>query len=255
MPKCLRCHEVKPMDDFSDAQLLSGRGKCLQCSNPRLHARRCDAGLSDWPLSDLGRSRPRAPKHVNGGLRECMGCHQQLPLKKYSARQLSGKGKCHACASQSSALNEAQQAKRKRDDIGFFLMGTSEGVDSEDEYVRELLHGVEVARNARKSSVQPEPVLDESNPGHRMLQRLGWTPGSGLGARSDGAIMPAAVTLLTQQDKRGLGQVDHGISGESSHVPSETNHSCVGTARPIPVDELVWSAEPSNVGDDSTIDG
>lgn len=242
------------MEDFSDAQLFSGRGKCLQCSNPRLHARRCGAGLSDQPLSDLGRSRPRAPKGSDGGLRECMGCHQKLPLKNYSSRQLSGKGKCHACASQSSALNKAQHAKRRRDDIDFFFMGTSEGIDSEDEYVRELLHGVEVARNARKSLVQPEPVLDESNPGHQMLQRLGWSPGSGLGARSDGNILPVAVALHSQQDKRGLGQVDHGISSDSNHVPSETLSSCMGTARGVPVDELVWSTEPNNVADDSTVD-
>ena len=58
MPRCTACHESKPLHDFSDAQLL-GRGKCLRCSNPRLHAKRLADGLDGQPLSELGRSRPK----------------------------------------------------------------------------------------------------------------------------------------------------------------------------------------------------
>ena len=50
MPTCSRCLEKKPLDAFSDAQLVSGKRKCLQCSNPRLHERKVAEGLAGRPL-------------------------------------------------------------------------------------------------------------------------------------------------------------------------------------------------------------
>ena len=50
MPTCTACSAKLPLHDFSDAQ-LSGRGKCLRCSNPRLHALKLAEGLEGEALT------------------------------------------------------------------------------------------------------------------------------------------------------------------------------------------------------------
>jgi len=176
-----------------------------------------------------------------------------LPASHFSARQLAGKGKCQACAKQASAANLSQQAdqvrKRRRDGEdgidrwaaglgsieepswqtpgGFRsaqvdeLQGREtegretegEGDASEEQYVQELLRGVEEARRskAQASAVQRAAAsveLDASNTGHGLLQRLGWEPGTGLGSQQQGALLPAASLLPSQLDKKGLSRAD-----------------------------------------------
>ena len=128
MPTCTQCGTRRGLDDFSDAQMC-GRGRCLQCSNPRLWAKRLERGLDHRPLSDLGRTPgsvrpeqelrlPAAAKPAAASVR-CSVCCQLLPPSQFSARQLAGKGKCQSCAKQASAANLVQQAdqvrKRQRD--------------------------------------------------------------------------------------------------------------------------------------------
>eukprot|EP00966_Prymnesium_polylepis_P305773 7065873-Prymnesium_polylepis.2 len=137
------------------------------------------------------------------------------PLVAFSKRQLAGKGRCVACAAQSTASNLAQQAegrqKRGREmAAGLALDECCRGEqDDDDPYVRELLRGVNEARaeQARRRTCSAEAAaLDERNPGHQMLQRLGWSTGSGLGARGDGELLPVSHALAAQHDRRGLGR-------------------------------------------------
>ena len=232
MPRCTRCGEVRPLDDFSEAQLC-GRGKCLRCSNPHLHARRSAAGLDSRPLADVGRvcSSPAVPPSDH--MRDCSMCGRPTPLSIFSRRQLNGAGKCPACATRSCAVNEAQQAadarsgrKRARDDAleAFEIDGGSSG---DEAYARELLRGIDEMR-AAAPSVSNAPPLDARNLGHRMLERLGWAPGEAVGRDAHG--VPPSAPLL-QHGRRGLGE---GVA----EAPPRANP---GSARPVRADELVWT--------------
>jgi hypothetical protein len=91
---------------------------------------------------------------------------------------------------------------------------------AEERYISELLEGVEEARRAsiaaarrraaEGSAARPNGPLDASNKGHRMLERLGWEPGTGLGARQDGEVVPVAIGL---QERR---CISLGMSGLGS---------------------------------------
>mmetsp|Transcript_40129 Transcript_40129/g.66598 ORF Transcript_40129/g.66598 Transcript_40129/m.66598 type:complete len:277 (-) Transcript_40129:239-1069(-) len=262
MPVCSRCFEVKELDDFSDAQLLT-KGRCLQCSNPKLAARKSAAGLDHYPLSDLGRtpqtfadamatrkSSSRTSRTCISdatGTRECSCCNKQLPFSSYSTRQLSGKGKCKVCAAQSCLANQqVQQAistKRKHEDI----ISTLDPGDAA--HRRELLSRVDEARKLYQRELCA-PTLDKQNTGHRMLERLGWLPGTGLGAQRDGAICPAALEMPSQCDKRGIGcaipcaessswSIDDSIAEYEGALSLAGNP---GEARAMGANELVWSA-------------
>ena len=231
MPTCTQCLRKRSLDDFSDAQLCGGRGKCLECSNPRLWARRRAADLGDRPLQDLGRSRK--PPAADGS-RQCTNCQQFLPLSRFSARQLAGKGKCQGCAAQASATNQAQQAEQARkrrhegdeERIDTASRKRAEVDADEEEYVRGLLRGVEAARDAARrrepataAAAAPVP-LGEDSAGFALLQRLGWVPGTGLGAQASGGLLPVSQLLRSQseRDKRGLGQID---GADGAALPAE----------------------------------
>lgn len=47
------------------------------------------------------------------------------------------------------------------------------------------------------------PPIPESNIGNQILQNMGWTPGSGLGAEGDGRQDP--VIAFLHRGRRGLG--------------------------------------------------
>ena len=245
MPTCARCLEVHPLDDFSDAQLQKGRSaKCLRCSNPRLYALKQASDVHDQPLSALGRSRPakRPPAAELDSTKLCSGCHLDLPLARFSKRQLSpaGKGRCIACAKQATTLNEiAQRTYQQQGAAGRWeLERSGDDASEEDEYTAELLR---VAKRARaKPSAEAVPAshtpLDESNAGHRLLCKLGWTPGSGLGVGGLGEPVAIAEIQRTQRDTAGLG----------SAPPSELDeiHAAEAprpSARPIYPAELNWN--------------
>ena len=230
MPRCTRCGEVRPLDDFSEAQLC-GRGKCLQCSNPHLYARRAAAGSG--PLAEVGRVRGSPVMPPSDHMRDCNVCGRPTPLSSFSRRQLNGAGKCPACATRSCANNEAQQAadarserKRARDDAleAFEIDGGSSG---DEAYARELLRGIDEMR-AAAPSVSNAPPLDARNLGHRMLERLGWAPGEAVGRDAHG--VPPSAPLL-QHGRRGLGE-------GAADAPPRANP---GSARPVRADELVWT--------------
>lgn len=214
------CCSALPLEAFSEAQLL-GKRKCLRCSNPRLFAKRAAAEL-EQSVAAAAHPRPAKPVRTMDMTRECSCCGRHVPIASFSARQLAGKGRCPACACMASHLNQQEQQRAKRPryaeliELGGAveeLSDAAESDDSEAEYERELLRGVEEARAAAAAAAgaqRPEQPLDASNAGHQMLRKLGWTPGSGLGAPGhDGAPqpepVPASEAIRSQRDRRGLG--------------------------------------------------
>jgi len=71
--------------------------------------------------------------------------------------------------------------------------------------------------SSEESAAQAASPLDASNRGHRMLERLGWEIGSGLGARQDGEVLPVAIRLSERRGAIGLGrsagQEEQAVSG------------------------------------------
>ena len=233
MPECTSCRTVKPLDDFSEAQLC-GKRKCLQCSNPRLYARRLAARLDHQPLSNLGRSRPSIQPTEPEGTRKCTGCGKQVHLAKYSRRQLSGKGKCPRCATLSTAANLEHQAKRKREDSPEPSQNASVSNSEDEAYEQELLRSVDEARKCAHGTHVPHG-LDEQNAGHRILRRLGWEPGSALGSQQrEQAPLPSPPS---QSDRRGLGQkLAHELSSED---PGDVGAPCIQRSGRA-ASEVVW---------------
>lgn len=194
-------------------------------------------GLEQQPLSDIGRSRSRPckPQADVDTLHECTGCSKVLPRKQFSKRQLSlllsqGRGRCHACAAQACAVNVTRQARKRPIDA----LEASDDDDSEDErYKTDLLRSVDEARRsgggtstgATSLPADLSVPIDESNPGHRMLQKLGWMPGSGLGLQGQGGVDPPA--LVSRQGRCGLGQLPSG--GAANEQPTALNRRS-GTA-------------------------
>ena len=237
MPACTRCLAVKPIEAFSDAQLCSGKNKCLMCSNLRLHEQKRAEGLEQQPLSDLGRScGARKPRLADeDSLHECSGCRKLLPRKQFSKRQLSqGHGRCHACAAKACAVNVAKQARKRPVDEML-----DDDDDSDDErYKASLLRGVEEARRssgscsagAASSSADLTLPIDASNPGHRMLQKLGWVPGEGLGLQGQGDLDPLA--LVSRQGRAGLGIL--GDTGEDHDEPASCSEPADSSTGALP---------------------
>jgi hypothetical protein len=214
MPECSRCGERKDIHEFSDAQLCRKIfPQCLACSNPRLH----DAKM--YGSAPQPRRAPDRPIDTNQ-LRECSACRRHLSVSRFSKRQLAGAGRCSTCTAKVCAANEQSQAeascKRRRE-------GEADWVDlicapdpAEERYVCELLEGMEEARRAsiaaarrlssEESAARAAGPLDDSNLGHRMLERLGWEPGTGLGARQDGQVLPIAIELPQRRGTSGLGR-------------------------------------------------
>lgn len=238
------------MEAFSDAQLCSGKNKCLLCSNPRLHEQKRVEGLEQQPLSDLGRSRScgaRKPRvDDDDSLHECSGCRKLLPRKQFSKRQLSqGHGRCHACAAKACAVNVAKQARKRPVDEMLDDDDDSDNDSDDERYKASLLRGVEEARRSSgscsagtaSSSANLTMPIDASNPGHRMLQKLGWVPGDGLGLQGQGDLDPPA--LVSRQGRAGLGDTGDHDERASRSEPADSSTSVLpGSARPA--DWLRW---------------
>lgn len=254
MPTCAQCQHKRSIDDYSDAQLVRGsKGRCLKCSNPRLWAQREASGLGDRPLCDLGRSR-HASKGIADGSIECSSCRRELPRTRFSSRQLAGKRRCHSCAASASATNLTQQAeqalKRQRDgavmqDSPCKRAATTDGEDGESVYVEQLLQDVNAARDAAVQAkveavaVAPPPrPVGEGNAGYALLQRLGWAPGTGLGANGRGDVELASDRLPSQLDRRGLGRAvqaadEHREEGCDGDAEGDGSTSHGRAARPV----------------------
>mmetsp|Transcript_3225 Transcript_3225/g.7303 ORF Transcript_3225/g.7303 Transcript_3225/m.7303 type:complete len:172 (-) Transcript_3225:213-728(-) len=126
----------------------------------------------------------------------CSTCSQHKPQDAFSRRQRNvhrPRRSCSSCCALASRHNESEQAsvqKRRRHDA------------EEDDEDAAQLH---VPTREKMNVPEPQLPLNESNKGHQMLTRLGWVPGSGLGAQACGATVPIAQLLASQRHTRGLG--------------------------------------------------
>ena len=50
----------------------------------------------------------------------------------------------------------------------------------------------------------PGAPLPETSIGHRLLEKMGWKPGEGLGVAGDGNVLPVSETLKAQDGRGGL---------------------------------------------------
>ena len=89
-------------------------------------------------------------------------------------------------------------------------------------------------------------------------QKLGWTPGSGLGARSDGELLPVAPAVQAH-NHAGLGAVSETRTRASSgaRAAEPALAPVAPSARPIYASELVWRQhieEPVRQCDSSAVE-
>ena len=50
---------------------------------------------------------------------------------------------------------------------------------------------------------EPEAPIDSMNIGHQLLEKIGWTPGNGLGLKQDGITIPIQINY--RHHRQGLG--------------------------------------------------
>jgi splicing factor 4 len=66
--------------------------------------------------------------------------------------------------------------------------------------------------------VESKSAIGADNIGHKLLQKMGWKEGKGVGAREDGNAAPVAAAAAAaglKQDTLGLGAQAHGAVQES----------------------------------------
>jgi len=72
-------------------------------------------------------------------------------------------------------------------------------------------------KNMRKpEKPKEEPKIDESNIGHKLLQKMGWKAGTGLG--SDGGGITKPIEVVVKNDKSGVGTEDPTVATGSDDV-------------------------------------
>lgn len=93
--------------------------------------------------------------------------------------------------------------------------GGSSGASAIEDQDRSPRGGMYSGEAARAASL-PAPALTEDNEGHKLLKRMGWNEGSGLGAEGDGIVEPIRETV--KKDKTGIGS--GGVSGPVTEFSS-----------------------------------
>ena len=76
-----------------------------------------------------------------------------------------------------------------------------------------ITRGWVIWTNAAPHILDSMPQLGSSSKGHQMLQKLGWSPGSGLGLQAGGETRLVSDMLPTQSGRHGLGHRDTGPGG------------------------------------------
>ena len=110
----------------------------------------------------------------------------------------------HEDTSYSDMLSRhATSSKRARDE------GRAEEADELSASERAMLTRCVAARTAADDddggdAPIPGAPLPETSIGHRLLEKMGWKPGEGLGVAGDGNVLPVSETLKAQDGRGGL---------------------------------------------------
>jgi len=194
----------------------------------------------------------------------CSRCNTRKPASDFSKRQLrAGPGRgaaCKACAEVATRRNHTQQKlvrKRRRgdgllpgeygdlqpadDDLqqpwwqpgllpGDESDGSAEGVPYSLEPIAETPSAEAVrARVERGSGALQRPVdhkeIDQTNRGHLLLRKLGWEPGTGLGAQRAGGLLPVSQLVHAQRGRDGLRFEGEGSGDEQAQADLVGIHS------------------------------
>ena len=78
-----------------------------------------------------------------------------------------------------------------------------------DELVKVLAKSGDVAAQEHAKRIEEQSKIGSDNIGHRLLSKMGWKEGSGLGASGSGMEAPVSASGSTALEKRGLGAKEH----------------------------------------------
>eukprot|EP00961_Rhodomonas_salina_P097799 1316093-Rhodomonas_salina.1 len=134
----------------------------------------------------------------------------------------------------SSALEDQESSKPEGDQLVTSSWGKKykAGFVPKSSHVGNLLPEDELAKytsalpwnqGKKKEEEKPkdEPVIDESNVGHKLLSKMGWKAGKGLGANENGKVAPVAEEV-------GAGERSGHLSGDMGGVGAKHTWSLEG---------------------------
>lgn len=78
-----------------------------------------------------------------------------------------------------------------------------------DELAKVLAKSGDVAAQEHAKRIEEQSKIGSDNIGHKLLSKMGWKEGSGLGASGSGMEAPVSASGSTALEKRGLGAKEH----------------------------------------------
>ena len=79
----------------------------------------------------------------------------------------------------------------------------------QDELAKVLAKSGDVGAQEHAKRIEEQSKIQPDNIGHKLLSKMGWKEGSGLGASASGMAAPIAAKGSSAQEKRGLGATEH----------------------------------------------
>ena len=79
----------------------------------------------------------------------------------------------------------------------------------QDELAKVLAQSGDVAAQEHAKRIEEQSKIGSDNIGHKLLSKMGWKEGSGLGASASGMAAPISAKGSSAQEKRGLGAKEH----------------------------------------------